>query len=142
MVTRVCVCVSAACTELLLEPITSDGYGFYPQSREQIAEVERNCQAMFEVEPRPHWLIAAFGRGADYRHVSNIFFSENDKDPWHVGTLTLPPRGGVNGTVTRFVASGGAHHQDLRFSSKWDAPDVVTARSLEAAAIRRWLANA
>jgi hypothetical protein len=56
----------------------------------------------------------AYGIGADYRHISNIFFSENDKDPWHVGTASIPARGGVNGSVVRYVASGGAHHQDLR----------------------------
>jgi len=128
-----------ACTELLLEPITSDGYGFYPESAPQLASVSRRCEELFGVEPRPFWMELSFGRGADFRQASNIFFSENDKDPWHVGTRTVPAHGGVNDTVTRFVARGGAHHQDLRFASVWDAPDVHKARALEESAIRQWL---
>jgi len=40
-----------ACTELLLEPITSDGFGFLPESREQLTEVRANCAARFVVLP-------------------------------------------------------------------------------------------
>lgn len=64
---------------------------------------------------------------------------ENDKDPWHVGTASVPPQTGVGGTVSRIVASGGAHHQDLRFSSPLDAPDVRRARAYERDAMRSWL---
>jgi len=130
-----------ACTELLLEPLTSDGFGFFPPSASQLAETRAICTRTFGVEPRPEWLPLAFGSGADFGRVgSNVVFMENDKDPWHIGTRTLPARGGVNGTVTRTVAAGGAHHQDLRFSSPYDAPDVKKARSFERDAIRRWLA--
>ena len=76
---------------------------------------------------------------SDFRHASNLVFMENDKDPWHVGTRTVPPVGGVNGTVTRTLAVGGAHHQDLRFSSALDAPDVTRARAFERERMRAWL---
>ena len=81
----------------------------------------------------------AFGTGADLKMASNIAFMENDKDPWHVGTRTVAPVGGIGGSVTRTVAKGGAHHQDLRFSSPLDAPDVVKARAFEQMLMRRWL---
>ena len=86
--------------------------------------------------------IVAFGAGQDFGHVaSNIVFMENDKDPWHVGTRTVPVRGGRDGSVTRTVAKGGAHHQDLRFSSHLDALDVQRARAFERAQLRRWLSQ-
>jgi hypothetical protein len=53
-----------ACTELLLEPITSDGYGFYPESTGQLSEVEQSCEATFDVRPRPFWMETAYGIGA------------------------------------------------------------------------------
>ena len=130
-----------ACTELPLEPITSDGFGFYPPSDgAQLGELERHCAARFGVEARPEWLPTTFGVGADLaEHGSNILFVENDKDPWHVGTASVPPVTGVGGTVRRHVTVGGAHHQELRFASPLDAPGVIMARRLIEETVREWL---
>jgi len=156
-----------ACTELPLEPITSDGFGFYPPGGNgtgllgsalgselggsggglggpgQTAEVVRRCAQVFGVEARPFFLPLAFGRGGDYsdpaRGLANVLFVENSKDPWHVGTATVSSKGGVGGSVVRFLADGGAHHQDLRFSSPYDSPGVHAARRLENEHIRAWL---
>ena len=129
-----------ACTELPLEPMTSDGYGFYPEA--QTSELAHRCEQLFGVTPRPHWMPLAFGQGADWSQASNIVFSENDKDPWHVGTRSLPAVGGVNGSVVRHLARGGAHHQDLRFSSPLDSEGVRQARTLELASLRSWFSEA
>jgi hypothetical protein len=140
-----------ACTELLLEPLTSDGLGFYPPQGKETAQVASRCEALFGVVPRPFWLPTSFGRSADYAlplsqgggSLSRVLFVENSKDPWHVGTESLGdgllPTLGDGSTPTRFLAQGGAHHQDLRFSSPYDAPDVQTARELEREAIEGWL---
>ena len=130
-----------ACTELPLEPITSDGFGFYPErAGRQRAEISANCAARFGgVRPRPGWMGLAFGLGADYRHHSRILFVENEKDPWHVGTASVPPVTGVGGTVRRHVSIGGAHHQELRFASPLDTPGVVEARRLIEETVRDWL---
>jgi dipeptidyl-peptidase-2 len=149
-----------ACTQLIIEPITSDGFGFYPEQDSQIKELEASCARMFGVESRPDDLIISLGRGADWKHVSNVVFMENSKDvrvpsfaaillfrphcsfpsqPWHVGTNSLPAVGGINGSVIRRVAVGGAHHQELRFSSEWDAPEVHAARAIERSAVQQWL---
>jgi len=131
-----------ACTELLLEPITSDGYGFYPEDRSQVRQVESNCAARFGVRPRPFWMPLAFGIGSDYStHMSNIIFMENEKDPWHVGTVSIPPVGGFNSTVVRMLTEGGAHHQDLRFSSEYDSDGVKKARLFERETVQAWLAH-
>ena len=66
--------------------------------------------------------------------ASNIVFIENDKDPWHIGTesvaaaLGATPGGGAARGVFRRLARGGAHHQELRFSSPHDARDVAVRR--------------
>ena len=129
-----------ACTELTLELLTSDSFGFYPETEAQISGVLRRCVRQYGVEPRPGWMALAFGRGADFSTASNLIFMENSKDPWHVGTATIAAVGGTNGSVTRTVAQGGAHHQDLRCEDPLDAPDVKAARRYELAAMRRWLA--
>ena len=133
-----------ACTEILLEPLTSDGFGFYPpQDKTQFTEVVRNCAARFGVEPRPAWLPLTYGVGADLaKYGSNILFVENDKDPWHVGTASLPAKGGVGGSVRRVVFKGGAHHQEYRFTSQYDSAGVVAARLMETQAVREWLKEA
>ena len=168
-----------ACTELLLEPITSEGLGFYPPAPgKQTAEVFGRCAMLFGVSPRPFWMPASFGRGKDYAlsladgggALSRVVFVENSKDPWHVGTATLgngtmPPTSSSSSSVSvssssssssssspspsssapdlstpvRYLAQGGAHHQDLRFSSPYDAPDVQAARRLSREAIEGWL---
>jgi dipeptidyl-peptidase-2 len=69
-----------ACTQLIIEPITSDGYGFYPEQDSQIQEVEASCLKMFGVVARPQDLAVSFGRGADWMYASNIVFMENSKD--------------------------------------------------------------
>ena len=69
-----------ACTQLIIEPITSDGFGFYPERDSQISEVEANCARMFGVNTRPNDLLISLGRGADWTHVSNVVFMENSKD--------------------------------------------------------------
>ena len=123
-----------------MEPITSDGYGFFPPSSAQYSEVMQNCAERFQVQPRPFWMATSFGVGRDYsRHLSNVIFMENSKDPWHVGTATIPPITGIGGSVRRHLAVGGAHHQDLRFASRLDAPGVVQARLLTEETVRGWL---
>ena len=87
------------------------------------------------MRPRPGWMGLAFGHGADYRHHSNLLFVENDKDPWQIGTESVAS----GGSVRRFVAAGGAHHQDLRFPSPLDAPGVSAARRVVEETVRGWL---
>ena len=132
-----------ACTELPLEPITSDGYGFYPpDDGAQTQALAGACRARFGVTPRPAALGVTFGVGADWASAgSNVLFVENDKDPWRVGTHSIPTPSGVNNSVRRHVAVGGAHHQDLRFADARDSPGVRAAREAERVAAARWLAG-
>lgn len=78
-----------ACTELILEPLTSNGDGFYvPQTEKAVEEVEAACAEQFGVAPRPLWLERAYGTGAQLvRSIRNTVFTDGDKDPWKVFSM-------------------------------------------------------
>jgi len=126
-----------ACTELILEPITSDGFGFYPPADgEQTVEIVETCERTFKALSRPAWMGTSFARGRDVsRYLTNTILMENSKDPWHVGTASIAANE-QNG-LFKFYAEGGAHHQDLRFSDDADSD----ARAFEKEIIRSWLAK-
>ena len=75
------------CTELQLEPLTSDGDGFYTTADDQVGQLAAACALRFDgVRGRPGWMRASFGDGVDLaRALTNVFFSDGEKDPWHVG---------------------------------------------------------
>lgn len=124
-----------ACTELILEPLTSDGFGFYPPDEDQIAAVEAACRARFNSVPRPAWIQTSTG-GSMLRFASNIIFSNGEKDPWRTGA----PQGNQLGPdVVLMEIPDAAHHEDLRFTVREDPPSVGVAKRKELAYIKRWL---
>lgn len=70
-----------ACTELILEPLTSDGFGFYPPAQSQLDKTRALCKRRFGIEPRPAWLLTAFGRGPDFSHASNVCTRPRGSNP-------------------------------------------------------------
>ena len=70
-----------ACAELVLEPLTSNGNGFFvPQTDTDVEEVVAACRDRFGVEPRQLWLEQAFGNGAQLvANIKNTIFSDGDK---------------------------------------------------------------
>jgi pimeloyl-ACP methyl ester carboxylesterase len=128
-----------ACTELILEPITSDGYGFYPpDDGKQTEDVIERCYDMFKVRARPDWMGLSFARGKDAsRYLTNTVLMENSFDPWHVGTESIEENK-ANGLYKHY-AEGGAHHQDLRFRSEEDSEGVLGARAFEREVITGWI---
>ena len=134
-----------ACTELPLEPLTSDGFGFFvPQSPEALAEVEAACRDHFGVAPRPDWLRRSFGDGPQLAaSLRNVVFTDGDKDPWRVGGVPGDARAlSRDGSVVHVLIADAAHHQDLFASDPADSPGVVAARVLEFEHVSRWVARA
>ena len=134
-----------ACTELPLEPLTSDGFGFFvPQSPKALAEVEAACRDRFGVAPRPDWLRRSFGDGSQLAaSLRNVVFTDGDKDPWRVGGVPGDARAlSRDGSVVHVLIADAAHHQDLFASDPADSPGVVAARVLEFEHISRWVARA
>lgn len=132
-----------ACTELILEVLTSDGFGFYVEDDEQIPQVEGACREMFgsTVVTRPMWMKESFGNGADLaRSLKNVVFSDGEKDPWRVGGV--PNNAGSispDGSVVHILIQDAAHHQDLRSDDFRNPPSVVRAKQLEKMYIYKWL---
>lgn len=133
-----------ACTELILEPLTTDGSGFYTESDAQVAEVAANCRKQFGgVSVRPEWMVRSFGTGAQLaRATTNIVFSDGEKDPWRVGSVPANASAlSRDGSVVHILLADSAHHEDLRFSRPEDPPSVAAAKALEREHIARWIAG-
>merc|ERR1712190_164894 len=104
-----------ACTELPLETLTSDGYGFYPAADSQLADVAAACRLRYGVAPRTRWL--PLSTGASSLRVGNLFFTDGEKDPWRSGGPKMEHlQKGLD--VTHHIISGAAHHEDLRFDAE------------------------
>ncbi|KAK7233829.1 dipeptidyl-peptidase [Aureococcus anophagefferens] len=134
-----------ACTELPLEPLTSDGFGFFVPQSPALAEVEAACvRDRFGVAPRPDWLRQSFGDGAQLAaSLRNVVFTDGDKDPWRVGGVPGDARAlSRDGSVVHVLIADAAHHQDLFASDPADSPGVVAARVLEFEHVSRWVARA
>lgn len=129
-----------ACTELILEPLTSDGYGFFVEDEAQISQVEAACRQRYNsVVTRPQWMRQAFGTGAQIvAHTTNVVFTDGDRDPWFIGGVPLNATS-PDGSVFHIQIEDAAHHQDLRFSDPRDSPALTTARAREAMAIKKWI---
>jgi dipeptidyl-peptidase-2 len=127
-----------ACTELVLEPITSDGLGFYPPADgEDTDRMIRRCREEFGVLADPAEMGVRYGRGRDYtEHLTNTLLVENSRDPWRVGTESV----GENRErgLYKFMAEGGAHHQDLRFERAAACAGVTAAWRFESVVITGW----
>lgn len=127
-----------ACNELILEPITTDGFGFYPPNDGQLADVAAACQLRYNVTPRPDWLPLSTGR-SDLR-IGNLLFTDGEKDPWRAGAVRME-RVASGLDVVHHVIPGAAHHEDLRFSSVHVRQEVQKAKELARASIQRWISS-
>merc|ERR1712023_548671 len=55
-----------ACTQLILEPLTTDGNGFFVEDENQIGDVEKTCQQRYPgIITRPMWMLKVYGSGMD-----------------------------------------------------------------------------
>jgi len=129
-----------ACTEMPFQPMSSDGFGFFPPNdNQQLQQIMSHCSEKYGVDTRPDWLPMSFGYGPEMvAHLTNVFFAENMKDPWHIGTDllgTLPTQRGLH----RRIAPGGAHHQELRFTAQEDDDSVKQLRAAELQVVSEWL---
>eukprot|EP00040_Diaphanoeca_grandis_P026200 m.146472 g.146472 ORF g.146472 m.146472 type:complete len:537 (-) comp30480_c0_seq4:244-1854(-) len=132
-----------ACSELILEPLTSDGDGFFVEEDSAIPQVEAACRAEFDVIPRPGWMVKAYGTGEQLvKATHNIIFSDGEKDPWRIGGVPANAADLGDGSVVHILIEDGAHHQDLRFHNDADPPTVTAAKAFEFKTIAAWLAQA
>eukprot|EP00747_Dinoflagellata_sp_TGD_P061015 gnl/TRDRNA2_/TRDRNA2_152328_c1_seq1.p1 gnl/TRDRNA2_/TRDRNA2_152328_c1~~gnl/TRDRNA2_/TRDRNA2_152328_c1_seq1.p1 ORF type:complete len:417 (+),score=62.22 gnl/TRDRNA2_/TRDRNA2_152328_c1_seq1:36-1253(+) len=128
-----------ACTELILEPLTTAGLGFYPEDDDEVADIVRSCEKRFGTSSRPAWMPLstggshAFNTGA----ITNIIFSNGEKDPWQTGVPYLSAS--AHPSVFAMMVEGAAHHEDLRFTAPATGLPVKQAKKKELDTIRGWL---
>jgi Serine carboxypeptidase S28 len=101
------------------------------------------CQQNNYMTPQFNWALDSFGGrnpNKDFRHVSNIAFTNGDLDPWRAGGLTHAVPG--NADILVKVMRGGAHHLELRLpNDEYDPQDVKDARNLITELIVQWIAQ-
>uniref|UniRef100_A0A1D1XGA3 Lysosomal Pro-X carboxypeptidase n=1 Tax=Anthurium amnicola TaxID=1678845 RepID=A0A1D1XGA3_9ARAE len=128
-----------ACTEMILPTSGNNEDSIFPPSTYNYANRAEFCQAYFGIEPRPHWITTEFG-GHHIKRVlkrfgSNIIFFNGLRDPWSGGGV----RESLSDSLIAIVAPQGAHHVDLRFSTKEDPQWLKDVRLKEMRIIRKWL---
>ncbi|CAN4117344.1 unnamed protein product [Withania somnifera] len=130
-----------ACTEMVMPTDGNNEESLFPLSEWDINERVRVCKSTFGVKPRPDWVTTEFG-GYDIERVlkrfgSNIIFFNGLRDPWS-GAGVLKD---ISKSIVAIIAKEGAHHVDLRWSSKEDPEWLQQVRGREVNIISNWLSQ-
>nr|GMC84404.1 lysosomal Pro-X carboxypeptidase-like [Ipomoea batatas] len=108
----------------------------FPASEWDYNERAQFCKEAFNIEPRPNWITTEFG-GHNIERVlkkfgSNIIFFNGLRDPWSAGGVLK----NISKSLVAIIAKEGAHHVDLRFSTKEDPKWLKDVRRKEGNGIR------
>lgn len=130
-----------ACTEMVMPTDGNNKESIFPPSEWDYNERARFCQSTFGVKPRPDWVTTEFG-GYNIERVlkrfgSNIIFFNGLRDPWS-GAGVLKD---ISKSIVAIIAKEGAHHVDLRWSSKEDPEWLRQVRGREVNIISNWLSQ-
>lgn len=128
-----------SCMEMVM-PVGQYGWPtdmFYAQPW-SLAQDIAGCVQSFNTTPRPYMTQTIYSSDK-LAAASNIVFSNGDLDPWSGGGILKNITG--NPSIIAITVKGGAHHSDLRPSDPSDFPSLIEVRSVEKAAIRRWIAE-
>lgn len=130
-----------ACTEMVMPTDGNNKESIFPLSEWDYNERVRFCKLAFGVKPRPDWVTTEFG-GYHIERVlkrfgSNIIFFNGLRDPWS-GAGVLKD---ISKSIVAIIAKEGAHHVDLRWSSKEDPEWLRQVRGREVNIISNWLSQ-
>ncbi|XP_054803846.1 uncharacterized protein LOC129307018 isoform X2 [Prosopis cineraria] len=130
-----------ACTEMIMPTGGNNEESIFPASEWKYENRVAFCEVAFGTEPRPHWITTQFGGLGIHRVLrtaaSNIIFFNGLRDPWSAGGVVT----NISDTIIALVAKQGAHHVDLRFSSKEDPPWLTRIREGELSIISSWISH-
>ncbi|CAA0818810.1 alpha/beta-Hydrolases superfamily protein [Striga hermonthica] len=128
-----------ACTEMIL---LTEGYSedsIFPAYNYTYNDQLEDCNYSFNIVPRPTWIPTEFGAHNIYRVLkrfgSNIMFFNGLRDPWSPGGVLK----NISESIVAIVAKDGAHHVDLRFSTREDPKWLRDVRKQEVQIISQWL---
>lgn len=95
-----------------------------------------DCVGQYGFYPDRSHFALAYGSPSDWaRDASNIVWSQGEYDPWRGGGVVTQ----LSDSLIAVVISGAAHHLDLFFSHENDTEEVIAARKLEMANVRKWV---
>ncbi|KAG0497160.1 hypothetical protein HPP92_001851 [Vanilla planifolia] len=130
-----------ACTEMVMPLSSSKDSSMFPSYNFDYSTYAKDCFTEYGVTPRPKWVSTEFG-GHDINAVlkkfgSNIIFSNGLLDPWSGGGVLQ----NISDSIVALVTKQGAHHIDLRVSTKDDPKWLVKQRDIEVKIIKSWLSD-
>ncbi|XP_031128116.1 lysosomal Pro-X carboxypeptidase-like [Ipomoea triloba] len=129
------------CTEMIMPMDGNNKDSIFPASEWDYNESVQFCKEAFNIEPRPNWITTEFG-GHNIKRVlkrfgSNIIFFNGLRDPWSSGGVLE----NISKFIVAIVAKEGAHHVDLRFSTKEDPKWLKDVRRKEVEIIQKWISQ-
>lgn len=123
-----------SCTEMVL-PICSNGVDdMFEKSPWNFTQFSKGCQKQFNVNPEKNKAFVLFG-GKNINDVTNIIFSNGDRDPWSAGGVLES----ISDTLIAIKIPGACHHEDLRSRGPNDPQPLLDARRKELSIIKEWL---
>ncbi|KAK1563272.1 hypothetical protein Q3G72_025281 [Acer saccharum] len=130
-----------ACTEMIMATSGNNKESMFPESEYDYNDRATFCKSRFDVEPRPNWITTQYG-GHDIKRVlkrfaSNIIFFNGLRDPWSGGGVLK----NISSSIIAIVAEEGAHHVDLRYSSREDPKWLQDVRKSEVKIIENWISQ-
>ncbi|XP_019153541.1 PREDICTED: lysosomal Pro-X carboxypeptidase-like [Ipomoea nil] len=129
------------CTEIIIPVGASSKDSIFPASEWNYSENAKFCKNAFNIEPRPNWITTEFGahniKRVLKRFGSNIIFFNGLRDPWSSGGVLE----NISKSIVAIVAKEGAHHVDLRFSTKEDPKWLKDVRRKEVKIIHKWISQ-
>ncbi|XP_020597700.1 lysosomal Pro-X carboxypeptidase [Phalaenopsis equestris] len=128
-----------ACSEMVMPLSRSKENSMFPAYEFNYSAFADECSQSYGVKPRPAWITTEFG-GHDISKVlkkfgSNIIFSNGLLDPWSGGGVLQ----NISHSIVALVTELGAHHIDLRASTKDDPEWLVELREMEIKLIKGWI---
>ncbi|GMY25314.1 lysosomal Pro-X carboxypeptidase-like isoform X1 [Fagus crenata] len=129
------------CTEMIMPTDGNSKESMFPASQWSYDDDVTYCKLNFDVEPRRNWITTEFGGHDIYRVLkrfgSNIIFFNGLRDPWSGGGVLK----NISNSIVAIVAKEGAHHVDLRFSTKEDPEWLKNVRKQEVNIIAKWISQ-
>ncbi|MED6185790.1 hypothetical protein PIB30_060498 [Stylosanthes scabra] len=128
-----------ACTEMVMPMSCDPDSCMFPPYKFNYSDYEEGCISSYGVKPRPKWITTEFGGhkidATLKKFGSNLIFSNGLLDPWSGGSVLQ----NISESVVALVTEEGAHHLDLRASTKYDPDWLVEQRATEIKLIKGWI---
>ncbi|KAF6171570.1 hypothetical protein GIB67_018094 [Kingdonia uniflora] len=129
-----------ACTELV-SPIGADNTTMFQASPFDLKNYTKDCEDVFHVTPRPHWITTEFGghsiKSVLKKFASNIIFSNGLRDPYSIGGVLQ----NVSDSVVAISTAQGAHCLDILNALPSDPEWLIMQRNSEIKIVQGWIAE-